>query len=172
MHLKRRAVTVLVGLVLAGASLLVASTAAQASSAPSAHGGTSTAPVTASGGQVVVNAGFDAAQSAQLRAYLNSAVGQARVSAHLGTVVAASPGMRPAFEGGRDGNHWWIKVSAADIVTVGIGVACRAAFPGVGWFVCPPLTAALRAIAGQFPSAHGFWAELYDSGYIRVGACW
>ena len=74
------------------------------------------------------------------------------------------------MQAGFDRDHWWIKISKAEVISIGIGVACRLAFPSVGWFVCPPISAAVNAALNLVPNAGGFWAELYTNGQVRVGA--
>ncbi len=73
-------------------------------------------------------------------------------------------------QAGFDRDHWWIKVSTAEIVSFGAGAVCRAAFGGAGWFVCPPIAAAIQTALAQNPNVGGFWAELYTNGQVRVGA--
>lgn len=72
-------------------------------------------------------------------------------------------------QGGFDRDHWWFKISKAEVVSVGIGVVCRGAFGSIGWFVCPPITAAINQAISRWPNAGGFWGELYTNGQIRFG---
>ncbi|MEV6605745.1 hypothetical protein [Kutzneria sp. NPDC051319] len=64
-------------------------------------------------------------------------------------------------------DHSWIKISTAEIVAV--GTACKIAFPEVGWFVCPPTSAAINAALRDNPHVRGVWGELYTDGRVRVG---
>ncbi|MGH3812282.1 MAG: hypothetical protein ACRDUV_07465 [Pseudonocardiaceae bacterium] len=82
----------------------------------------------------------------------------------------AGGGVRTMSEGGRDGDHWWIKISTAEIASIGAAAACRSKLPPpVAGIACPPLAAAINDAVGKFPGAGGFWAELYDSGQVRAG---
>jgi hypothetical protein len=119
---------------------------------------------------VQVDGKFTAEQSAELAAFLRSPEGRRSVAEHLGPLSSQPEGdVHTLVEGGQDGDHWWIKISMGDIASVGIATACKLAFPGVGWFVCPPIGAAIRAAMQQYPEAGGFWAELYNDGRVRVG---
>ena len=83
--------------------------------------------------------------------------------------VAKASNIGIQAQAGFDRDHWWIKVSTAEIVSLGAGAVCRAAFGGVGWFVCPPIVAAIEAALAQNPNVGGFWAELYTNGQVRLG---
>jgi hypothetical protein len=122
------------------------------------------------GGVIEKKAEFTPDQQAALRDYLNSPRGQARVRAALGDVSPDRPGsIDTLVEGGKDGDHWWIKISMGEIAGTGIATACKVAFPEIGWFVCPPLGAAVRQAVDQNPNAGGVWAELYTNGTVRAG---
>jgi hypothetical protein len=155
-----------VGGTLVGLALVIGVLAPQAYAAP-----TEAVATTAAHHQVVeVDAAFTPQQQAALVAVLSSPAGRAQIAKALGPVSTAKPGtVSPQVQAGRDGDHWWIKISMAEILGTGISAACKAAFPEIGWFVCPPLGAAVSQAVSQWPNAGGVWAELYTDGRIRVG---
>jgi hypothetical protein len=73
------------------------------------------------------------------------------------------------WQGGFDRDHWWFKISKAEVISIGVGVVCRAIVGGASWFVCPPISAAVNWALSQWPNAGGYWAEFYTDGHVRVG---
>lgn len=86
-----------------------------------------------------------------------------------GQAIAEGSGIGTFAQGGFDRDHWWFKISKAEVVSVGTGVVCRAVFGSIGWFVCPPIAAAINQAISQWPNAGGFWGELYTNGQVRFG---
>jgi hypothetical protein len=82
---------------------------------------------------------------------------------------AQASGMGTLAQGGFDRDHYWFKISKGEVVGIGVSVVCRAIFGGIGWFVCPPIAAAVNQIISQYPNAGGFWGELYTNGRVRAG---
>ncbi len=83
--------------------------------------------------------------------------------------TAANGTMKQLAQGGFDRDHWWFKITKAEVIGVGAGVVCRWIFGGIGWFVCPPIANAINQAVSQFPNAGGFWGELYTDGRVRAG---
>ncbi|MFD5827596.1 hypothetical protein [Lentzea sp. NPDC060358] len=83
------------------------------------------------------------------------------------TVTAEGIGV--LAQGGFDRDHWWIKISKAEVIAIGANAVCRAVFRTAGGVVCPPIVAAVNWLVAQFPNAGGFWAELYTNGRVRAG---
>lgn len=94
---------------------------------------------------------------------------QAHDSATPGRNSATGSDVSASWQSGFDRDHWWFKISRTEVITIGAGAACRAAFGGASWFVCPPLVAAINGALSVWPVAGGFWAELYTDGRVRVG---
>jgi len=86
-----------------------------------------------------------------------------------GHAIAEGSGIGTFAQGGFDRDHWWFKITKAEVVSIGAGVVCRGVFGSVGWFVCPPITAAINQAMSQWPNAGGFWGELYTNGQVRFG---
>jgi hypothetical protein len=150
----RHARTVTAAGIVTGVALSVATVVGMAPAAQAAPAHTATATVTA-------NAGFDLAQREQAHVL-------AATSAAIGSATTARPADL-GVQGGFDRDHWWVKISVAEIVSVGAGTACKLALPEVGWFVCPPIAAAINAALQNNPNVGGFWGELYTDGRVRVG---
>ena len=70
-----------------------------------------------------------------------------------------------AFEGGFDGDHAWVKVSAGDIAGGVAQTACRT-YAGPAAFLCPWFAQRASEIVG---SSSGVWAELYTNGHVNIG---
>lgn len=87
-------------------------------------------------------------------------VAQVRPTGEIGTMS----------EGGYDRDHWWFKISKAELISIGAGAACRAALGAAGTFACPPIALAIDAALAANPNiSGGFWGELYTNGQVRVG---
>jgi len=143
---------------------------ASAASVTPVAASTSAAAAVSEPGVVDVDGHFTPQQQAALKAVLSSAAGRAQVEKALGTVTTVKPGtVSTQVQGGKDGDHWWFKISMGEIMGTGISTACKIAFPEIGWFVCPPLGAAVNQAVSQVPNAGGVWAELYTDGRVRVG---
>ncbi len=147
--------------VAATSGILLFGGASAASAAAAAPAAPAIAPVAAVGAQagasgkgVTFTAPLTAAQRAQVR----------QAGATPGYTVPTSN-----FQAGYDRDHWWFKISKAEVVSTGVGVVCRIAFGASGWFVCPPITAAVNWAISQWPNAGGYWGELYTNGTVRVG---
>ncbi|MEV4049651.1 hypothetical protein AB0J55_00555 [Amycolatopsis sp. NPDC049688] len=158
------------GSVVAGTAIAFGTLAPAASAAPIATPAPSASAVSAPGGVVEVDGHFTPQQQAALKAVLSSPSGRAQIEKALGTVSTSKPGTASTqVQGGKDGDHWWIKISMGEIMGVGVSTACKLAFPEIGWFVCPPLGAAVNQAVSQVPNAGGVWAELYTDGRVRAG---
>jgi hypothetical protein len=84
-----------------------------------------------------------------------------------GSVVASvSPQSAQAFEGGVDGDHAWVKVTAGEIAGGAVEGLCRSIAPGPVKAICPRVAQIAREIIG---GASGVWAEVYANGTINRG---
>ncbi len=73
------------------------------------------------------------------------------------------------WQGGFDRDHWWVKISKTELISIGAAVVCRAVLGAISWFACPPIVAALNWALSMWPNAGGYWAELYTNGTVRAG---
>lgn len=82
-----------------------------------------------------------------------------------GVLSSVAPQSAEAFEGGFDGNHAWVKISAGDVVGGAAEAICRRyAGPFVG--LCPEFASRASALVGG--GASGVWAEVYIN-HVNVG---
>jgi hypothetical protein len=82
-----------------------------------------------------------------------------------GPLANIGPQSAEAFEGGFDGDHAWVKVSAGDIAGGVAQAACRT-YAGPAAFLCPWFANRASEIVG---SSSGVWAELYTNGHVNIG---
>jgi len=84
-----------------------------------------------------------------------------------GNVLASvAPQSAEAFEGGIDGDHAWVKVTAGEIAGGAVEGLCRSIAPGPVKAICPRVAQIAREIIG---GASGVWAEVYANGTINRG---
>jgi hypothetical protein len=82
-----------------------------------------------------------------------------------GLLANVAPQSAEAFDGGFDGDHAWVKVSAGDIAGGVAQTACRT-YAGPVAFLCPWFAQRASEIVG---SSSGVWAELYTNGNVNIG---
>jgi len=77
-----------------------------------------------------------------------------------------APQSAQAFQGGWSGDHVWFKITRGEIFAGAATGICRYFAGPIGWYVCPPIAAAVRQIVG---GSSGVWVEVYRSGWYRYG---
>jgi hypothetical protein len=85
-----------------------------------------------------------------------------------GDAVSASfaPASAEAAEGGIDGDHAWVKITAGEIAAGAAQAICRQLTGVIGFAICPTIADIARDIVGD---ASGVWAELYNDGHYEYG---
>jgi hypothetical protein len=85
-----------------------------------------------------------------------------------GDTVAASfaPASAEAAEGGIDGDHAWVKISAGEIAAGAAQAICRQFTGVIGFAICPTIANIAGDIVG---GASGVWAEIYNDGHYEYG---
>ena len=76
-----------------------------------------------------------------------------------------APQSAQAFEGGVDGGHAWIKVTAGEIAGGAVEGICRQFAPGPAAALCPKAAQRARELIGN---NHGVWAEIYPT-HVNAG---
>ena len=82
-----------------------------------------------------------------------------------GPLASIAPGSAEAYDGGFDGDHAWVKISAGDIAGGLAQAACRT-YAGPVAFLCPWFAGRASEIVG---GSNGVWAELYTNGNVNIG---
>ena len=75
-----------------------------------------------------------------------------------GILASVAPQSAEAFEGGFDGDHAWVKISAGDVVGGAAEAICRR-YAGPFGGMCPGFAARASELVGG--GASGVWAEVY-----------
>jgi len=75
-------------------------------------------------------------------------------------ISSVAPQSAEAFEGGVDGDHAWIKVTAGEIAAGAVEGICRRYAPGPAATLCPRAAQVARDLIG---SNHGVWVEVYPT---------
>jgi hypothetical protein len=78
---------------------------------------------------------------------------------------SVAPQSAEAFEGGIDGAHAWIKVTAGEIAGGSVEAICRRFAPGPVANLCPRAAEVARDLIG---SNHGVWLEVYVT-HVNAG---
>lgn len=156
----------LVTTLVTGAALVAATSTATAESSGAAS----------SPDRAVVHTASQPGRSAEMVTLTSAELAQLQANP-MGTARSATSAVPNAtdgevgilWQGGFDRDHWWFKISKAEVISIGVGVVCRAIVGGASWFVCPPISAAVNWALSQWPNAGGYWAEFYTDGHVRVG---
>ena len=80
-------------------------------------------------------------------------------------ISRVAPQTAEAFEGGFDGDHAWIKVTAGDIAGGAVEGICRRYAPGPAASLCPRAAQVARELIG---TNHGVWVEVYAT-HVNAG---
>lgn len=80
-------------------------------------------------------------------------------------VSSLAPQSAQAFEGGIDGGHAWIKVTAGEIAGGAVEGICRRFAPGPAANLCPRAAEVARELIG---ANHGVWVEVYPT-HVNAG---
>lgn len=80
-------------------------------------------------------------------------------------ISSVAPQSAQAFEGGVDGGHAWIKVTAGEIAGGAVEGICRQFAPGPAAALCPKAAQRARELIGN---NHGVWAEIYPT-HVNAG---
>jgi len=86
-------------------------------------------------------------------------------SSNSSTVSSVAPQSAEAFEGGFDGDHAWIKVTAGEIAGGAVEGICRRYAPGPAASMCPRAAQIARELIG---TSHGVWVEVYAT-HVNAG---
>lgn len=76
-----------------------------------------------------------------------------------------APQSAQAYEGGVDGGHAWIKVTAGEIAGGAVEAICRRFAPGPVASLCPRAAQVARDLIG---GNHGVWVEVYPT-HVNAG---
>ena len=82
-----------------------------------------------------------------------------------GTIASVAPQSAEAFEGGFDGDHAWIKVTAGEVAGGAVEGICRRYAPGPAANFCPRAAQVARDLIG---GNHGVWVEVYAT-HVNAG---
>ncbi|MDT7753882.1 MAG: hypothetical protein QOD96_7544 [Pseudonocardiales bacterium] len=82
-----------------------------------------------------------------------------------GLLASVGPQSAEAFEGGFDGDHAWVKISAGDVAGGAAEAICRR-YAGPFGATCPSFAARASELVGG--GASGVWAEVYIN-HVNVG---
>jgi hypothetical protein len=82
------------------------------------------------------------------------------------TVAGLAPASAEAAEGGIDGDHAWVKITAGEIAAGAAQALCRQFTGVIGFAICPTIADIAGDIVG---AASGVWAELYNDGHYEYG---
>jgi hypothetical protein len=89
-----------------------------------------------------------------------------------GVLSSVAPSNAQAAEAGIDGDHAWMKLTKSEVLQGATAATCASVmirFP-VGYPVCPPISAAVKALADQNGGANvGIWVEIYRDGHYEYG---
>jgi len=80
-------------------------------------------------------------------------------------IASVAPRSAEAFEGGFDGDHAWIKVTAGEIAGGAVDGICRRYAPGPAANLCPRAAQVARDLIG---GNHGVWVEVYAT-HVNAG---
>ena len=94
-------------------------------------------------------------------------VGVAALPASSGSsaISSVAPQSAEAYEGGIDGGHAWIKVTAGEIAGGGVEGICRLYARGPLAALCPRAAQVARNLIG---GNHGVWVEIYPT-HVNAG---
>lgn len=93
-------------------------------------------------------------------------VGAAALPSSSNTALSSvAPQSAEAFEGGFDGDHAWIKVTAGEIAGGAVDGICRRYAPGPAANLCPRAAEIARDLIG---GNHGVWVEVYAT-HVNAG---
>ena len=93
-------------------------------------------------------------------------VGLAALPSSSGKAMSSvAPQSAEAFEGGIDGGHAWIKVTAGEIAGGAVEGICRRYAPGPAANLCPRAAQVARDLIG---GNHGVWVEVYPT-HVNAG---
>jgi len=82
-----------------------------------------------------------------------------------GAISSVAPQSAEAFEGGFDGDHAWMKVTAGEIAGGAVEGICRRYAPGPAASLCPRAAQVARELIG---GNHGVWIEVYAT-HVNAG---
>jgi hypothetical protein len=80
-------------------------------------------------------------------------------------ISSVRPQTAQAFEGGVDGGHAWIKVTAGEVASGAVEGICRMFAPGPAAALCPRAAQLAHDLIG---GNHGVWAEIYPT-HVNAG---
>lgn len=80
-------------------------------------------------------------------------------------ISSVAPQSAEAFEGGFDGDHAWLKVTAGEVVGGAVEGICRRYAPGPAANLCPRAAQIARELIG---TSHGVWIEVYAT-HVNAG---
>lgn len=82
-----------------------------------------------------------------------------------GAIASVAPQSAEAAEGGVDGDHAWLKVTAGEIAGGAVEGICRRYAPGPAANLCPRAAQVARELIG---TQHGVWIEVYVT-HVNAG---